>query len=50
MDFNGIESHPFFLKTLMGIDQSKHLSNQDEFENGDWVIQICEIFDQTLIV
>jgi hypothetical protein len=29
MDFDRIETHPIFLKTLMGIDQSKHLSNQD---------------------
>ena len=29
MGFDGIETHTIFLKTLMGINQSIHLSNQD---------------------
>jgi len=29
MGFDGIETHSIFLKTLMGINQSIHLSNQD---------------------
>ena len=43
MDFDGIETHPIFLKTFTdfdGIDQSKHLSNQDLFKQKHMSLKI----------